>query len=77
MNEENTNMRLPVREVERLHQGLGGDPVTEEMVLRFIGARWGARNLFHLPAKVAAEALRRPADFLRAAKQYCEVQVGF
>jgi hypothetical protein len=68
---------LTAQEVERLHQELGGDPMTEEMVLRFIGARWDARNLFHLPAKVAAEALRRPADFLRAAKQHCEPDLPF
>jgi hypothetical protein len=74
---EMNTARLLVAEVERLHQGLGGDPMTEEMGLRFIGARWGARNLFHLPGKVAAEALRRPADFLRAAKQFCEPELPF
>ena len=69
--------RLTVAEVERLHQNLSGDPMTEEMVLRFIGDRWGARNLFYLPAKVAAEALRRPADFLQAAKQHSEPELPF
>ena len=68
---------LPVQSVERLHQALGGDPVTEAVVLRFIGVRWGARNLFYLPAKVAAEAVRRPGDFIRAAKQYCEPELPF
>jgi hypothetical protein len=62
--------RLRVRDVERLHQAVGGDPVTEALVLRFIGARWGAKNLFYLPAVVAGEAVRRPADFLRAAKRH-------
>jgi hypothetical protein len=69
--------RLSPREVLRLEQALGGDPVTEEMILRFIGARWGARNLFYLPPKVAAEALRRPADFIRAAKRHFEPELRF
>ncbi|WCJ60315.1 hypothetical protein NXS98_04060 [Fontisphaera persica] len=69
--------RLPVATVERLHHALGGDPRSEEMILRFIGDRWGAKNLFYLPPKVAAEALRRPADFIRAAKQYCEPELPF
>ena len=68
---------LTAQEVERLHQALGGDPVTEDLILRFIGARWGARNLIHLPPKVAAEALRRPADFIRAAKQHFEPELPF
>ena len=66
---------INAREVERLHHALGGDPVTEEMILRFIGARWEAMNLFYLPPKVAAEALRRPVDFLRAAKEYCQPEL--
>jgi len=59
------------------HLALGGDPVTEEMILRFIADRYGARNLFYLPPKVAAEALRRPADFIRAAKRHCEPELAF
>ncbi len=75
--ETNPHNRLSPREVERLHNALGGDPRTEEMILRFIGDRWGAKNLFYLPPKVAAEALRRPADFIRAAKEYCEPELRF
>ena len=75
--EPSPQSRLSPREVERLHNALGGDPRIEEMILRFIGDRWGARNLFYLPPKVAAEALRRPADFIRAAKQYCEPELPF
>lgn len=75
--EPSPQSRLSPREVERLHHALGGDPRTEEMILRFIGDRWGAKNLFYLPPKVAAEALRRPADFIRAAKQYCEPELPF
>lgn len=69
--------RLRVGDVQRLHQLIGGDPMTEEMILRFIGDRWQAPNLLYLPAKVAGEILRRPAAFLRAAKQHCEPAVPF
>jgi len=64
--------RLTVGEVERLHQLLGGDPRTEEMVLRFIADKYGARNLFFLPRRVAKQVFERPADFLRAVKQHGE-----
>lgn len=64
-------------EVERLHRVLGGDPVTEEAVLRFIAARYGARSLFFLPGNVAAAVLKRPGDFLRAAKVYRQPELGF
>ena len=69
--------RLPVETVERLHRLLGGDAQVEGMVLRFIADKYGARNLFYLPPHVAREILKRPADFLRAAKEYCEPEVGF
>ncbi len=68
---------LPLETVRRLHHALGGDPVTEEMIIQFIGHRWGARNLFYLPPNVAAEALRRPADFIRAAKQHSQPELPF
>jgi hypothetical protein len=69
--------RLRVCDVERLHLAVGGDPVTEELILRFIGDRWGAKNLFYLPPKVAAQILLRPADFIRAAKHYYEPELPF
>ena len=72
-----SNDRIGVSTVVHLERVLGGDPMTEEMVLRFIGVRWGAKNLFYLPPKVAAEAARRPADFIRAAKECCGMGVGF
>jgi hypothetical protein len=55
---------------------VGGDPVTEEEILRFIGARYGARSLLELPPAVAEEVLKRPADFIRAAKQYCQPELA-
>ena len=69
--------RLLPADVVRLEQVLGGDPVTEAMVLRFTGDRWGAESLFELPARVAEEIIRRPADFLRAAKNHCEAVEPF
>lgn len=69
--------RLPVVMVERLHRVIGGEARAEAMVLQFIHARYGAKNLLHLPAQVAREVLRRPNDFVRAAKQYCEPELRF
>ena len=64
--------RLTVQTVEHLHRLLGGDPRVEAMVLTFIADKYGARNLLFLPATVATEIIRRPADFLRAVKEHCE-----
>jgi hypothetical protein len=69
--------RLLPRDVERLHRVLGGDPVTEEAVLRFIAARYGARSLALLPANVAVAILKRPGDFLRAAKLHWQPELSF
>ena len=60
-------------EIARL---VGGDPVTEDQVLRFIAARYGAENLFYVPVHVAAAILKRPSDFIAAAKRYCEPELG-
>jgi hypothetical protein len=67
---------LPVATVQRLERVLGGDAVTEDQILRFIWARYGAKNLFYLPAHVAAAICKRPADFIRAAKQYCQPELA-
>jgi hypothetical protein len=69
--------RLPVRVVEHLHRLLGGDPRVEDMVLRFIADRYGAKNLLYLPPHVATAIMRRPADFIQAAKQHCEPELKF
>ena len=71
------NGRLPVATVQRIERLVGGDRVTEERILRFIGARYGARSLLYLPPQVAAQVLKRPADFIRAAKRYCEPELSF
>ena len=69
--------RLPVATVLRIERLVGGDPVTEDQILRFIAARYGAKNLLYLPRHVAAAVLRRPADFISAAKRYCEPELSF
>ena len=69
--------RLPVQVVEHLHQLLGGDARLENMVLYYIAFRWQAKNLFYVPPKAAGEIIRRPADFLRAAKDHCEPELSF
>ncbi|HOF71955.1 MAG TPA: hypothetical protein PLV05_02095 [Verrucomicrobiota bacterium] len=68
--------RLPVATVQRMERLVGGDAVTEGQILRFIAARYGAENLLYLPPQVAAEVCRRPADFIRAAKQYCQPELA-
>jgi hypothetical protein len=68
--------RLPVAMVQRIERLVGGDPVTEDQILRFIASRYGARNLFYLPPHVAAEIVKRPADFIRAAKHHCQPELG-
>jgi hypothetical protein len=47
------------------------------MILRFIGDRYGAKNLLHLPVNVAEAVLTRPGGFVRAAKQHCEPELSF
>jgi hypothetical protein len=69
--------RLPVATVLRIERLVGGDPVVEDQVLRFIAARYGAKNLLYLPRHVAAAILKRPADFVGAARRYCEPELPF
>lgn len=69
--------KLTAQTVERLHRVVGGDARVEEMILRFIAHRYGAKSLVYLPAHVAQQILKRPADFLRAAKQHSEPELSF
>ena len=69
--------RLSVQTVERLHRLLGGDVRVEGMILRFIADKYGAVTLLHLPPNVAKEILKRPADFIQAAKNHCEPELKF
>ncbi len=64
------------KELESQGGGLiGGDPTTEGQVLEFIRARYGARSLVYLPAHVAAQVCKRPGDFVRAARRYCQPEL--
>ena len=69
-------VRLSAGTVLRIERLVGGDLMTEEQILRFIRARYGARSLVFLPPQVAAEVCKRPADFIRAAKRYCEPELA-
>jgi hypothetical protein len=69
--------RLPVTTVQRIHRAVGGDPVVEEMILRFIANHYSAKNLFYLSHLVATAILKRPSDFIRAAKRFCEPELPF
>ena len=73
--QRSTLNRLPVATVQRIERLVGGDPVTEEQMLRFIRARYGAKSLFYLPHQVATQVCKRPGDFIRAAKQYCQPEL--
>ncbi len=68
--------RLPVATVLRIERLVGGDPVVEDQIVRLIAARYGAKNLWYLPRHVAAAVLKRPGDFIRAAKQYCQPELS-
>lgn len=69
--------RLTIATVERLESLPSGDPVTEEMILMFINDRYNANYLLYLPVRVAEEILKRPSDFILAAKQHCESKLPF
>ena len=61
-----------VEDVQRLHRLLSGDARQEEMILRWIAAQFGARSLMELPRDVAEAAVKRPGDFVRAARGFHE-----
>ena len=45
--------RLPVASVLAIERLVGGDPVTERHVLRFIGFQFTAKNLLYVPLDAA------------------------
>ena len=69
--------QLSVQMVEHLHRLISGEARVEEMALRFIADRYGAKNLLHLPPHVAKEIIKRPGDFIQAAKRHCEPELKF
>ena len=70
-------VRLPVHLVEHLQRVIGGDARVEKMVRRYIADRHQAQELWQLPPAVALEIVKRPGDFIRDAKQYCEPELSF
>lgn len=62
------NPLLPPTTCWELMRQLGGDPETEQAVMVFIRRKWGVKNLWRLPARIADEIIKRPADFLKRAK---------
>ena len=70
-------VRLPVATVLHLDRVLGGDPVTEGLVIDYIGERWGATSLFYVPPEKAARILRGPADFIRGLKRRKQPELVF
>ena len=74
---QNMAVRLPVATVAHLDRVLGGDPVTEDLVVQYIGARWGAKNLFYVPRDKAALILKGPADFIRSLKRRSQPELAF
>ena len=69
--------RLPLATVRQLDRVLGGDPVTEGLVIDYIGERWEARSLFYVPPDKAAKILRGPADFIRGLKRRKQPELVF
>ena len=69
--------RLPVATGRRLDRVLGGDPMTEELVVQYIEARWRAKNLVYVPREKAAKILKNPADFIRSLKRRSQPELAF
>jgi hypothetical protein len=69
--------RLSAATVRHLTRLVGGDSILELQILRFIQARYGAKNLFHLPPHVAEEICKRPSDFIHAAKHFSQPELPF
>jgi hypothetical protein len=70
-------VRLPVATVLHLDRVLGGDPVTEDLVVDYIRERWGATSLFYVPRDKAALILKGPADFIRRLKRRSQPELSF
>lgn len=62
--------RLTIETVQNMERLIGGDPVTEQLILNFIEKKWKVPDLMRLPVKVAQNILNRPTDFIAAAKRF-------
>ncbi len=74
---DSEQVRLPLATVRHLDRVLGGDPVTEDLVVQYIAARWGARNLFYVPRDKAADILKNPAAFIGSLKRRSQPELAF
>ena len=63
------NHQLPVATAQHILRLLQGDRATEEQILAFLRERYGAPTVLHIPPHIAKEIIRRPGDFIRAARQ--------
>ena len=55
---------------------LEGDEMTEEKIMQFLKERYGATTVLEIPPRVASEIIRRPGDFVRAARRWCEPELA-
>jgi hypothetical protein len=46
------------------------------MVLDYIAFRWKAESLFYIPERFAREIMKRPDDFLKAARRHSQPELG-
>lgn len=70
-------VRIPIELVREIDRAVGGDPVTEQAIMEFIEAHYGAINLTLIPLKAAQSILARPVAFIAAAKHFHQARVPF
>ena len=68
--------RLTAQEVWQLERLVGDDVEDQEAVLAFISHFYSADNLFWVPRRVYEEIVRRPGDFVRAARGFVSTESG-
>jgi hypothetical protein len=69
--------RISVETAKHIARLLEGDFATEEMLVRFVKEKYGVPTVLDLPPKIAREIIRRPGDFIRAARRWCEPELPF
>jgi hypothetical protein len=68
---------IPIETVQKLQRLLGKDKKTEDMVVNFISAKWGAKNLARITEKQAEAIINRPQAFLKACEEVWRDDVPF
>ena len=69
--------RVSVSDVLRMERVIGGDPVTEDLVLRFIQQECGARSLCYVPSSWVTAIAHRPQDFLAKVRNKYAPELSF